>query len=142
MKYLFVFLLVGLYSCGNDATSNASENIKPKLKEYWMEEVTIPNDTIAFFKKDMKPVTGIVKDKYENGQLKLERTHKDGYLDGLSRTWYENGQLYVEINYKDGKKDGVGRNWYENGQLNEEGEWQEGVIISIKRWDEDGKPIN
>ena len=65
MKYLFVFLLVGLVSCG-DASSNASENVKPKLKEYSLDEVKV---TIFFFKKDMKPVTGIVRDWYENGQF-------------------------------------------------------------------------
>ena len=40
MKYLFVFLLVGLVSCG-DASGDASENVKPKLKEYSWYEVTI-----------------------------------------------------------------------------------------------------
>ena len=100
MRYLFVFLLVGLVSC-TDASSNASENVKPKLKEYSWDEVTIPND-IMLVKKNIKPVTGIVRDWYENGQLKFEWNYKDGKEDGLHRGWWEDGKLFKEINYKDG----------------------------------------
>ena len=116
MKYLFVFLLLGLVSCG-DASSNASENVKPKLKEYSWDDVTIPNDTMAFFKNDMKPVTGIVREWYENGQLRFEYNFKDGEWDGLQREWYKNGQLRFEYPYKDGEWDGLQRAWKENGQL-------------------------
>jgi len=76
---------VGLVSC-TDASSNASENVKPKLKEYSMDEVTMSNVTMAFFKKDMKPITGILKEDHENGQLKYEWNYKDGKQDGLCRT--------------------------------------------------------
>ena len=45
--------MVGLMvSCGDDASSNTSENVKPKLREYSDEEVTITND-IMFLKKNM-----------------------------------------------------------------------------------------
>jgi len=139
MKYLFVFLLLGLVSCG-DASSNASENVKPKLKEYSLDEVTIPNDTMAFFKKDMKPVTGVVRDRYEDGQLKFEYNYKDGKKDGLHRGWYEDGQLKFEDNYKDGKKDGLCRVWYENGQLRLEWNYKDGKEDGLHRlWYEDGQ---
>jgi len=115
MKYLFVFLLLGLVSCG-DASSNASENVKPKLKEYSIYEITIPNDTMAFFKYDMKPVTGFVREWYEDGQLKSECNYKDGKRDGAEKGWYEDGQLKSECNYKDGKWD-LWKGWNEDGQL-------------------------
>ena len=103
MKYLFVFLLLGLVSCG-DASSNASENVKPKLKEYSIYEITIPNDTMAFFKYDMKPVTGFVREWYLNGgQVKSECNYKDGKWD-LWKGWNEDGQL--QFNYKDGRHGG------------------------------------
>ena len=137
MKYLFVFLLLGLVSCG-DASSNASENVKPKLKEYSMDEVTIPNDKMAFFKKDMKPVTGIVRAWDEYGQLQYECNFKDGKKVGLERAWYENGQLWVEFNYKNGELDGLSRKWYGNGQLWIESNYKDGELISQKCWDVDG----
>lgn len=116
MKYIFVFLLLGLVSCG-DASSNASENVKPKLKEYSIDEVTIPNDTMAFFKYDMKPVTGFVREWYENGQLRFEYNFKDGERDGLQREWFKNGRLRFECPYKDGEQDGLQRAWNEYGHL-------------------------
>tara|TARA_B110000305_G_C18797067_1_gene340967 strand:- start:4 stop:507 length:504 start_codon:yes stop_codon:yes gene_type:complete len=133
MKYLFVFLLLGLVSCG-DASSNASENVKPKLKEYSWDEVTMPNDTIAFFKKDMKPVTGIVRGWYEDGQLWTEQNYKDGKKDGSDRWWYENGQLNNEYNYKDDKKDGLFRSWYENGQLMFDYNYKDGKNDGLCSW--------
>ena len=135
MKYLFVFLLVGLVSCG-DASSNASENVKPKLKEYSMDEVTTPNDTM-FLKKDMKPVTGIVRAWYENGQLYQKRNYIDGLDDGLQRAWHENGQLALEANFKDDKLIS-NRLWYEDGQLEYECNWKDGKLINEKCWNEDG----
>ena len=138
MKYLFVFLLLGLVSCG-DASSNASENVKPKLKEYSWDEVTMPNDTIAFFKKDMKPVTGVVRDRYEDGQLKSEYNFKDGKLDGLCRERYEDGQLMYDGNFKDDKRDGLCRAWYENGQLLYEYNYKDGKIDGLAReWHRSG----
>ena len=127
MKYLFVFLLVGLMvSCG-DASGDASENVKPKLKEYSYDEVTKPND-ILLLKKNMKPVTGIVKGNYEDGKLEYEGNYKDGKYDGLHRYWYEDGQLRSEGNWKDDKLDGLWRSWHENGQLESEDNYKDGMI--------------
>jgi len=138
MKYLFVFLLLGLVSCG-DASSNASENVKPKLKEYSIYEITIPNDTMAFFKYDMKPVTGFVREWYEDGQLKSECNYKDGKRDGAEKGWYEDGQLKYECNYKDGKRDGAEKGWYEDGQLKSECNYKDGKWDLWKGWNEDGQ---
>jgi antitoxin component YwqK of YwqJK toxin-antitoxin module len=139
MKYLFVFLLLGLVSCG-DASSNASENVKPKLKEYSIYEITIPNDTMAFFKYDMKPVTGFVREWYLNGgQVKSECNYKDGKRDGAKRFWYEDGQLKSECNYKDGKRDGAEKGWYEDGQLKSECNYKDGKWDLWKGWNEDGQ---
>ncbi len=139
MKYLFVFLLLGLVSCG-DASSNASENVKPKLKEYSWDDLTIPNDTLAFTKTDMKPVTGVVRDRYEDGQLKLELNYKDGKAQGIQRGWYEDGQLCYETNYKDGKDEGLQRGWHENGQLRLEHNCKDGKDEGLQReWYENGQ---
>ena len=139
MKYLFVFLLLGLVSCG-DASSNASENVKPKLKEYSMDDVTSQYG-LVLLKKDMKPVTGIVRDLYEDGQLKHKENYKDGKLNGLKREWYKDGQLHCEFNYKDGKHHGLSRRWLQNGQLCLEWNYKDGERISQKCWDKNGKEI-
>ena len=50
------------------------------------------------------PFTGVMVEKHENGQKKLERTFKDGKKEGPITRWYKNGQKLVEGTYKDGKK--------------------------------------
>ncbi|SVB91858.1 uncharacterized protein METZ01_LOCUS244712 [marine metagenome] len=39
-----------------------------------------------------------------NGQLKRERTYRNGKKHGLERWWRENGQLRTEKCFSDGKK--------------------------------------
>ena len=141
MKYLFVFLLLGLMvSCGDasgEATGEASENVNAELKEYSDDEVTESN-YILLLKNDMKPVTGIVRGWHENGQLWYEKNYKDGKRVGSHREWYENGQLEYEMNFKDGKEDGLCRGWGENGQLSYEANCKDGRYYNQKRWDKDG----
>ena len=125
MRHIFVFLLIGLVSCGDDASSNTSENAKLQIEEYWVHVVAIvPNfhngthrTDEAFFKKDMKPLTGIVKENHKNNILKSKITFIEGKKDGLEREWYEDGQLKMEWSFKKGISDGICKRWYENGQL-------------------------
>ena len=139
MRYLFVFLLVGLMvSCGgSDASGDTSEYVNAELKEYSDDEVTESN-YILLLKNDMKPVTGIVRGWHENGQLWYEKNYKDGKRVGSHREWYENGQLEYEMNFKDGKEDGLCRGWGENGQLSYEANCKDGRYYNQKRWDKDG----
>jgi antitoxin component YwqK of YwqJK toxin-antitoxin module len=53
-------------------------------------------------------------------------------------SYYENGQLYLDRTYKDGKLEGIWKSYYENGQLNYERNYKEGELISQKCWDENG----
>ena len=148
MKYLFSFLLVGLVSCGNDASSNASESLKPKLKEYTIDEVEMPTgislisktDTIAFLKKDMTPFTGVVISRYDNGSLYSKRTFKNGQLNGITRIWFFKGQLQKEINYKNNQADGLYQVWYKNGQLFNEAIYKDGELDGLMRvWNRNGQ---
>mgnify|MGYP001494723136 CR=1 FL=1 len=68
----------------------------------------LPNETERF--------TGVNRLYYENGQLRLEYTFKDGKPEGLVRWWYENGQLRSENTFMYGKKEGLEREYYENGR--------------------------
>ena len=133
MKYLFVFLLIGLVSCGDDATGDAkNEHAKqPNCKDidgFQTADISlIPND-----------YTGVAF-KCVDGKVELLYNYKDGMPDGLVREWYENGQVSYEINWKEGKEDGLSRGWYENGHLRYELNFKDGEPISKKEWDENGK---
>ena len=103
---IFFILIVFLFGCGD-----ASENVAAELKEFSMDLVTIPpNDSKAFLKYDMSPVTGIVIEKnpqYKNDSLKSRFVFKDGLRDGMQTKWWENGNLRWECNFKEGKKNGT-----------------------------------
>ena len=171
MKYLFVFLLIGLVSCGDDATGDATGDAtrdttgdakneiakQPNCKDidgFQTADISlIPNDYtgVAFKCVDGKVELlynykdgkriGLHRDWYENGQLHNEFNYKDGVKDGLARRWHENGQLRIESNVKDDKKDGLLRYWSENGQLRIENNYKDDKLISEKCFDEDGNLI-
>lgn len=110
------------------------------LEKYAWNLVTIPNDTLAFFREDMSLVTGIVIDKYPDNSIRNKATFKDGKWDGLNSNWYENGQLKSEVNWKYGKKDGLIRYWYENGHLYMELNNKDDVLHGLFRsWYENGQ---
>lgn len=120
------------------------ELIESIFYEYW------PN------KKLKKETTNeIVKEWYENGQLKSEGGSKEWYSNGQlkrdgKKQYYENGQVKTDgISewYINGqlKSDGKGMVWFENGQLQTDGkkEWYpNGQMKSDgegRTWFEDGK---
>ena len=81
-------------------------------------------------------VSAIV-DKEKIG-LKVERTYKDGKLEGLVTEWYENGQKSGESTYKDGKQHGLETLWHTNGQKKLEVTYLNGTETSVTEWDESG----
>ena len=120
MKYLFVFLMLGLMVSCAETKYYKNGNLKWQLSnsegdKYW----------------------------FKNGQLKSERPVKiKGKYNGVWREWYENGHLFYEDNYIDGKLDGLQRQWYENGQLWFERNYKDGEKISQNFWTENGELID
>jgi len=155
MKYLFVFLLVGLMvSCG-DSGDNSKQ---PSCDEIDGLEITFSDwDSNVGNRGVPGDYTGAVY-YCENGMVAMLTYFKNGNANGLSRGWYENGQLNYECNYLDWKKAGLSRTWYENGQLAREGKniiingssiteyersWHENGQLSREEkrgYDEDGDP--
>ena len=64
-------------------------------------------DGITYHQDTNEPVTGIVEEFYDDGQLEQRTTYIDGKEEGLSEVFYENGQLWFRGNYKDGELDGI-----------------------------------
>jgi antitoxin component YwqK of YwqJK toxin-antitoxin module len=60
---------------------------------------------------------GDFKEWYENGQIKEQKSYKDGKLVGFLRTWYDNGQMKSSVEYKDNLALGIGRFWAMDGSL-------------------------
>lgn len=113
MKYLFVFLLVGLNS------SVIGQN------RYHVDETTARDCDYGFYpfkcpvvlKTTQKPITGIIYFERSNGEW-CESHYRDGKLNGISRVWYEkDGQLRNEKRYAYGIISGPDKAWHQNGQL-------------------------
>lgn len=85
-----------------------------------------------------KPFTGVELWRFPNGALESETTYKDGLVDGLSRTWDEHGQLRSQFTCRLGAMHGNCKKWHANGQLAEDGNYEWGVRLDEKEYNEQG----
>ena len=67
-----------------------------------------------------------------------EVSYVGGARSGRTREWYRPERLMLDEMYLDGGLHGYARRWYENGQLKKEGEYEHGVALWEKSWDEHG----
>jgi antitoxin component YwqK of YwqJK toxin-antitoxin module len=73
-------------------------------------------------------MNGSFETYYEDGQIRMKGTYKDGKVDGGFEEYYDNGQLKSKRNYKEGKINGEWVNYYKNGKLRAKGRWKKGNI--------------
>ena len=57
---------------------------------------------IVYIINESKPYSGKILRKYDNGQILLLMSYKNGKLDGKYVHFYRNGQIYIDSEYKDG----------------------------------------
>lgn len=120
VKVLFMVIFILLFaSCGKPREVNIKD--------------TEEKDGITYVKGESKGFTGIIKDYYDNENLKIEMTFKAGKKDGSSKIYYENGNLKVEGNYKDNKLEGLSKRYYENGNLEIEVSYKDGKADGISK---------
>jgi len=86
------------------------------------------------------PYSGTVIDMYENGQMNLKKSFKDGILDGTYKSWFRDGQKHYTKKYSKGKPDGVFIEWTSDGQKISEISYKDGVLSgSYRTWYENGQ---
>ena len=134
-KILLLLPRLMICACDNTKTYIVGENaICSGLAETDTESVFCAD-------KDGKPINGIVKQYYENGNIWREMTIKNGRENGVEREYYESGQLHVVADVIDGKTHGLSKLYNENGQLNMELVWDNGEVVSAKIFDENGNVL-
>ena len=155
MKRLLGLLLVmGMVGCGGgDEAPPAGETALPATPENAQAKVDEPpvqtvdgstlytRDGLWYDGDSETPFTGVLVDKYPNGQKMVELHFKDGKEEGLSTEWYANGQKQLEGTSKDGKREGLETHWHENGQKKSEATFKDGKKVSETKWDEEGNEI-
>ena len=104
---------------------------------YNENNTTVINGTV--YNIDEKPINGIYKIYYTNGNVRMEIESLDGKPDGDGKFYDKNGNLLYQTSFKNGVIDGKMYNYYENGQLHNEMQYKEGVLEGRqKTFDEDG----
>ena len=153
MKYLFVFLLLGLTSVANAQTETAKQPNCDDIEGFQTEHFDlVPEnytgvaytcvddkvEVLGHYKDGIKD--GLFRSWWNNGQLEGEGHYKDGDVFGLVRSWHRNGKLEAEINTKDGKMDGLSRSWHPNGQLGDERNYKSDQQEGLQRsWYSNGQ---
>lgn len=87
---------------------------------------------IVYIVNQEKPYSGVITGKYDNGQIKIKETFKDGKYNGEQFTYYENGQIQSKASFENGVAVGTFYEYYKNGAVaytgnflngKREGEW-------------------
>lgn len=65
--------------------------------------------------------SGIVKEYYDNGNIKAEYERKHNKMDGYFKMYHENGTIFQECSYKDGKANGKIKEYYDDGSISVDG---------------------
>ena len=87
---------------------------------------------------DSMPYTGLCRDFYDNGEIKLEKNYKAGVLHGSFVRYYKNGQVNIEMEYKEGSPIYGFKQYYKSGKLKAEKIYQ-GNKQTLTRWFEEGQ---
>lgn len=86
------------------------------------------------------PFSGTAYTLAKDGRVKAEMDYRDGLRWGATREWYGNDQPMVSSTFYRGVLHGRASEWHANGQIAEDGEYEFGIALWEKHWDEDGKP--
>ena len=82
---------------------------------------------------------GILREWYDNGQLYLEFSMKNGIKNGVCKKWYDDGQLQMIYNYTMGQLNGSQRKWFSDGNLRAEWNYLNDELHGIStEWNNDG----
>jgi len=157
MKYLFVFLLVGLTSVVNSQTVTAKQPNCDEIEGVvFMFSNSVPKDFTGTAKwcDGKSSPDNYIGDTVINGQsvptyssvfgkgkVTSFANYKNGKQDGLERVWSrENGRLVGEYFYKNDELDSLQRVWYKNGQLKKEINYKNGKQDGLFReWYKNGQ---
>lgn len=78
-----------------------------------------PAKNIWVKRDNNRAFTGIVEEKFANGNIYKREKYKNGVLDGISQYYFENGKLKYEGEYKKGKRENIHKLYYDNGELHQ-----------------------
>jgi len=115
---------------------STNENGDPvgKVKDYFITgELQSEIDGAIYIDKydDSKSkFTGFSKGYFKSGGRQFEELFDDNGNQLTHKSWYENGNIEVELSYKNGKYDGLYKTYYESGKLYRQFKFKNGDLES------------
>ncbi len=100
------------------------------------------HDDDRLYYHDDKLFTGVAFTQNKDGTLKCEVTYQNGLPWGPTKEWYPSGQPLVDSTLVMGALHGRAREWHANGQIAEDGEYEYGLTLWEKNWDENGQIVH
>ena len=112
-------------------------------KGYNVKKLELAQDEIGawYYRLNDMPYTGVAYALFPNGKLSYEYNLVKGYQEGIQQEWYQNGLLKIEFGMKNNINHGIVRSWFENGVLKYEAEYDMGVRLWSKKYNEQGELI-
>ena len=128
-RLLVLFLCSVLYASRTFALSSGSEVAITTIRQLYCNK---EHGITVCTTRNFTPYTGIIKEEFSDGRLKVMAYFKDGRANGLRKEYYDNGQLKEESFYKNGKIDGLFVSYFKNGLIEQEAYYKDGKIDG--RW--------
>ena len=85
-----------------------------------------------------KPFTGLAYELYKNNELNYYCFYKEGFEHGDYVEFYENGNIQSVQYMKYGSIVGKEETWFKSGMLKSVAEYESGVCLNLKEWNEKG----
>ena len=134
--FLFLFLLIGILSCGETDPAKDLETVENKdddgnvTEKYSRRKDTFAKEGLyqAFFAGKLSEEANYTNDTlhgerklyFANGKPEIIENYKNGQFDGTWQEFYESGQLKMVGSYKNNEGSGIWKTYYETGKLKEE----------------------
>lgn len=87
------------------------------------------------------PFTGVAFTVGRSGALESETEYRDGLRNGVKRAWHADGSPAAEGTFRDDGLHGTYREWHPNGRLAVEQAGEHGILLSEKKWNEQGQLV-
>jgi antitoxin component YwqK of YwqJK toxin-antitoxin module len=100
------------------------------------KELEYAEDGLYYF--NGKPFTGTAIYYLKSGWENAEMEFRDGLQWGPAKEWYGPGIPMRDATFLNGALHGRAKEWHKNGQIAEDGEYEHGITLWEKKWDEQG----
>ena len=132
MKFLHFLIISAFFVVSCDESAN---------DEIYNENNTNVSSGVVY-NIDEKPINGLYRVYYPDGNIKMEIQSKDGKPNGMGKFYTEDGVLYMQGVFTDGQADGVFYNYYPKGHVHNEMNYEKGIKNGTqKTYDKKGNLI-